>query len=179
MSRHANLPFHLYVNVSNVFLGPDMHPGITPGIWHAVHCRPNQLIMCHILLESGAHWSGMPLHALSTTSDFSKDNQELMPWSSMGESTEVFHAKYLEGLQVDITHYSSGKGRHTGLIVDWSDGFSRYPQEHKPLNLIQLDSGQFSLLPNNYFTVLDKHFTTEEAKSNLPRYKRGEKVYWE
>lgn len=179
MSRHANLPFHLYVNVNNEFLGPEMPSGSTPGIWHAVHCRPTQEIMCHILLESGAHWSGMPLHAISTSSDFSKDRQILMPWACMGEVTEVFHAKYMEGLPIEIFGDYPDKGRHTGLIIDWSDGFSRYPQEHKPLSLIQLHSGQFSLLPNNYFTVFDKHFTTEEAKVNLPRYRRGEKVYWE
>ena len=179
MGRHANLPFHLYVNVSNEFLGPSMPPGVTPGVWHGVYGRPNQVLLAHVVLESGAHWSGMPLHALSTTTDFSLGWRDLMPWSTMGTDVEVWSASYLEGLAAEVRSPFAGAGRHTGLVVDWADGFSRYPAEHKPLSLIALTTGQFALLPNNYFSVTDAHFTTTEARTNLPRYRRGEAVYWE
>ena len=179
MSRHANLPFHLYVNVDNRHLGPNMPEGVTQGIWHGVYAREYQTLMCHVLLESGAHWSGMPLHALSTTTDFSLAREQLMPWAAMGDETEVHFAKYLEGLQCSVHAPFAGKGRHTGIMIDWTDGFSRYPSEHKPLNLINLDSGQFALLPNNFATYEDKHFTHETARVNLKHYKRGETVYWE
>lgn len=179
MSRHACLPFHLYVNVKNEFLGPNMPCGVTQGIWHSVHSRENQLLMCHVFLESGANWSGLPLHAISTTDDFSIPASDLMPWFAMGEAIDVWNAKYLEGLVCNIHSPFTASGRHTGIVIDWSDGYSRYPQEHKPLNLINLNSGQFALLPNNYATYQDKHFVSSDAKSNLKFYKRGEKVYWE
>lgn len=89
----------------------------------------------------------------------------------------AFTLPYLEGLQVvgrDI-----GKGRHTGILIDWNDGFSRYPQEHKPLSLIETMTGQYALLPNNYYTIEDKHFTTAGATLNRKHYRRGERVYWE
>ena len=202
MSRHANLPFHLYVNVNNSFLGPDMPAGTTPAIWHGVYARPYQTLYCHVLLESGAHWSGLPLHALSTTQDFSLAREQLMPWGSMGEETEAWHAHYLEGLkcsvrapstagplpirievderEVRVVYLPQGVvGRHTGIIIDWSDGFSRYPQEHKPLNLVALDAGQFALLPNNHLTFEDAHFVEPKARENMKRYRRGETVYWD
>jgi len=179
MSRHANLPFHLYVNVQNSFLGPTMPPGTTAAIWHGVYARPFQALMCHVLLESGAHWSGLPLHAISTTQDFSVPREHLMPWGSMGEQTEAWHARYLEGLTCEIRAPFKARGRHTGVIIDWADGFSRYPQEHKPLNLIALDSGQFALLPNNYAVYDDAHFVDDAAKEHLRHYRRGEDVYWE
>ena len=179
MGRHANLPFHLYVNVCNRFLGPNMPEGVTAGIWHGVYAREYQTLMCHVLLESGAHWSGMPLHALSTTTDFSMTREQLMPWASMGQETEVHFAKYLEGLQCAVHAPFTGVGRHTGIMIDWSDGSSRYPSEHKPLNLIGLESGQFALLPNNFATYADKHFVNDSARKNLNNYKRGEEVYWE
>jgi hypothetical protein len=47
MSRHAALPFHLYVNVKNSFLGPDMPDGTTRAIWHGVYGRPYQLLPVH------------------------------------------------------------------------------------------------------------------------------------
>ena len=178
MSRHANLPHHLYVKVRNDFLGPNMPAGCTPAIWHGLYCRPGQLPMAHVLLESGAHWSGLPIHAIST-GDFTHDGHELSPWGGMGENLDVWHARYLEGLTVNTLKPFKSRGRHTGIMVDWSDGFSRYPQEHKPLSLINLESGQFALLPNNYFILQDAHFVEESARENLKHYKRGDIVYWE
>jgi hypothetical protein len=131
-----------------------------------------------VLLESGAHWSGLPLHAIST-SGFKHDEHSLVPWGGMGENLDVWHARYLEGLVVSTIKPIKEKGRHTGIMIDWNDGFSRYPQEHKPLSLVNLESGQFALLPNNYFVLHDSHFVEEAAKENLKHYKRGDVVYWE
>jgi hypothetical protein len=176
---HANLPRHIYVNVDNRFLGPEMPNGVTPGIWHGVYAREGQVLMCHVLLESGANWSGLPLHALSFTQDFRFPAEKLMPWGAMGTNTVVWSADYLLGLACDVHAPIEATGRHTGFVVDWVDGFSRYPHEHKPLNLIVLDSGQFALLPNNYLTYKDAHFVREEARENMKYYRRGETVYWE
>jgi len=178
MSRHANLPFHIYVNINNGFLGSNMPNGTTAGIWHGVYCRPGQILMCHVLLESGANWSGLPIHALSISNNFQYGSNELMPWAAMGEDLDIFYSKYLEGLECETRESISEKGRHTGIIIDWKDGFSRYPQEHKPLNVIELRTGQFAMLPNNFILYKDKHFVEETAKIDLKNYKRGEKVYW-
>ncbi len=180
MPRHAPLPFHFYVNVHNSFLGPDMPEGVTKGIWHGVFCREYQVLSCHVFLESGAHWSGLPLQALSTTEDFRYDGNALMPWCGMGEDIEAVYLPFLEGLEArPMIDPGNPKGRHTGIIIDWKDGYSRYPAEHKPLNLIALETGQFVLFPNNYVTYKEKHFVNEKAKENMKHYRRGEKTYWE
>ena len=177
--KHANLPYHLYVNVKNSFLGADMPVGYTPAIWHAVYSRQGQLICCHVILKSGAHWSGLPLSALSSNDVFDDGiSNEIQPWGGMGDRLETFHAEYLEGLEVNLFR-AAQTGRHTGIIIDWSDGYSRYPAEHKPLSLIALDCGYFALVPNNYYTVKDKHFVTAEHSKNLRFMKRGDAVYWE
>lgn len=176
MSKHASLPYHIYVNVNNAFLGPNMPKGTTRGIVHAVYGREYQVLLFHVMLESGANWSGLPIQAISTTDNFDLDHHALMPWKVMGEDMDVVEFKYLEGLQVKTR---AGFGRHTGIIVDWKDGYSRYQSEHKPLNLIVLDRGQICLMPNNYCTYEDKHFTEESAKENLKHYKRGDEIYWE
>jgi len=178
MGKHSNLPFHFYVNVENKHLGPQMPAGVTRGIWHGIYARENQTLMCHVLLESGANWSGLPIHAISTTENFDVCNSLLMPWASMGENLDVWHSKYLEGLSCNTLKDFKSAGRHTGIVVDWSDGYSRYPEEHKPLNLLHLQNGQFALLPNNFVIYKDAHFTNEHSKKNLQFYKRGEKVYW-
>lgn len=177
MSKHHALPYHLYVNVDNRFLGPEMEPGTTKAIWHGVYARESQLILCHLILETGAHWSGMPLHAISEGTDFKHGHEALMPWKAMGSDMDVFNMPYLEGLQAEIR--DMGTGIHTGIIIDWKDGFSRYPQEHKPLNLIRLSNGQFGAYPNNFCVFMDKHFTHNRKDAERANYRRGEDVYWE
>lgn len=178
MSRHNALPYHFYVNIKNEFLGPTVAKGVTPALWHAVYSREDQIIMSHVLLETGAHWTGLPLHAISSTKDFSYTEHDLMPWSCMGTHIDVTHLQYLEGLPVTTRLPIKTTGRHTGIMIDWLDGYSRYAQEHKPLNMIHLTNGQFALLPNNFITCTDKHFTTDKNKDNLKHYLRGEKIYW-
>ena len=179
MPKHAHLPFHFYVNVHNLFLGSNMPDGVTKAIWHGIYCREYQTLSCHVFLESGAHWSGLPLHALSTTQEFRYGSEILMPWCGMGEEIEAVYMPFLEGLEARIIKPIEETGRHTGIIIDWKDGYSRYPAEHKPLNLIQTESGQFALLPNNYVIYKEKHLVNELAKDNLKHYKRGEEIYWE
>ena len=188
MPRHANLPFHLYVHVCNTALGPNMPAGTTRGIWHAVYARPGQIVMAHVLLETGAEWCGIPLHKLAhdpKAFEFTPfpgfcEPSDLQPWGAMGEHLEALHLKYLEGLSVMGTSAERGFcGRHTGIVLDWSDGFSRYPQEHKPLNLIERTDGRFLLFPNNYCRFLDKHHTSHRRDADLAKYRRGEEVYWE
>lgn len=188
MPRHVSLPFHLYVHVDNAFLGPAMPEGTTQGIWHGVYGREGQVLACHVLLQSGAHWSGLPVHALAWCAGAAPGvAAELMPWGCMGAHVEVWHAEYLEGLPGAVRQRRAPDAgaeapitsplRHTGIVIDWADGFSRYPQEHKPLNLVALNTGRFALLPNNYMVLSDKHFTAEDIR--VKHYRRGETVYWE
>ena len=134
--------------------------------------------MCHVLLESGANWTGLPIHAISTKNTFEFNADNLMPWAAMGEDLDIFNVKYLEGLECQTINSIKSKGRHAGIMIDWKDGFSRYAQEHKPLNMIELENGQFAFLPNNFVVYDDKHFVNKDAQSNFGHYKRGEKIYW-
>ena len=176
---HTPLPYNLYVHVDNSYLGPDMPDGYTEGILHGVFCRGGQLMLTHVQLQTGAHWSGLPLSALHHKK-VDKQIEYLQPWGCMGTDITATYFPYLEGLSGKTTK-DNLLFRHTGIIIDWNDGYSRYPQEHKPLSLIALEQGNFGLLPNNYFKLYDKHFTEhlDDVNVNLKKYKRGEAVYWE
>jgi hypothetical protein len=178
---HKSLPQIFYVDVPNNLLGPKMPEGWTRGLLHGLYGREGQMILCHILLESGAHWSGIPLHLVKmdwkgTPSDRIFGQKDLQPWGCMGEALNISLLEYLEGLKV-TPRFMDVEGRHTGIIVDWNGKFSRHPEEHKPLSLIHLASGQFSLLPNNYFTLSDPHFTKATEATKL--YRRGDNIWWE
>ena len=63
--KHASLPHHHYVKVPNSLLGPKMPSGSTNAILHGIYGHPGQLVLTHLLLETGAHWSGIPLILLN------------------------------------------------------------------------------------------------------------------
>lgn len=176
---HTPLPYHFYVWVNNSYLGSDMPKGLTEGILHGVFCKNSQLMLTHVQLSTGAHWSGLPLHAL-THKKIDHILEPVQPWGCMGTEITATIFPYLDGLP-GIVIQNNEKFRHTGIIIDWNDGYSRFPQEHKPLSLIALEQGNFGLLPNNYFKIYDKHFTNdlEDFDINLKKYKRGEVIYWE
>jgi hypothetical protein len=120
----------------------------------------------------------MPLQGISSTENFEMPHELLMPWAAMGDEIETFYVKYLEGLTCNTIRPFQRRARHTGIMIDWADGFSRYPQEHKPLNLLELDSGQFTLLPNNFVLYEDAHFVKHASRENTRFYLRGDTVYW-
>jgi hypothetical protein len=176
---HTPLPYHLYIWVNNKHLGPEMPNGLTAGILHGVYAKNGQMMLTHVQLESGAHWSGLPLHVL-THKEITVDLPQVEPWGCMGREITATHFPYLDG-QKGKTLKEGYLFRHTGIIIDWNDGYSRYPQEHKPLSLVALEQGNFGLLPNNYFKIQDKHFTEDldSQNINLKKYKRGDQIYWE
>lgn len=182
---NAVLPYHMYVLVDNGALMPTMDDGCTPGILHALHSRPGEKMYAHVLLETGAHWSRIPLSRIYWQNPL-VEGEDHEPWGGMGERMTIDLYPALEGLRGE-TLDGAGHGfaghyfRHTGMVVDWLDGYSRYPQEHKPLSLLMMDNGAFGLLPNNFFILQDLHFTRhmDDKSPDLKNYRRGKYTYHE
>jgi hypothetical protein len=180
--NHAPLPYPIYVYVNNVFLGLE-DKGATRGLWHGVHSRLGQELMCHVMLETGAHWSGLPLRALAVKPDAHRTGDQgdaASKWGAMGERLTATLMPYLEGLvcsdQGENVWY-----RHTGIVIDWVDGWAKVPAEHKPLHLLKEEDeyGYFVLMTNNMVAFNDDHLIKPGAKPFETGYKRGEKAYWE
>lgn len=176
MSRHGNLPHHLYVYVDNEQLG--LPSGYTEGIWHGVFAREGQILLSHILLETGAHWTGVPLHAIhhKINPEVRKPGQ-IQPWGNMGTDIDVTYLKHLDGIEVEYFKENI-KGIGTGMVVDWYDGFTRYPEQHKPLHIIAMEDGNYYLLPNNYLRWFDPSFTVDSKWQECKNYKRGNQVWF-
>jgi len=176
MSRHSNLPNILYVYVENKFL--DKSEGLTEAIWHGVFAREGEVLLTHLLLETGAHWTGVPLHGIHHKPNFiPKKSGVLQPWGNMGVNLDLTSLNHLEG--IDVNYFKENlNGLSTGILVDWHDGFSKFPQQHKPLHLITMEDGNYYLLPNNYLRWNDPSFTNEKLWEKCKNYKRGTEVWF-
>jgi hypothetical protein len=175
--KSVALPYHLYVWVDNKHLGGET--GTTRAVLHGVCARLGQVILGHVLLETGAHWTGVPIHGIFCKENVSTefDLKSIQPWGAMGEEINVCHLPYLEGLRIEIFN-KKWLGRSTGIIIDWNDGFSRHPEQHKPLHLLQMDTGHYSLQPNNYIRWSDPSFVEVEKWIETKNYRRGDKIWW-
>ena len=102
--KHGNMPYHLYVLVPNTLLTNGVNSGYTKGIWWGVYCRLGQHLMSHVLLESGANWTGIHVKDLIVDDGKSKSlenikfynipEQPLFPWAAMGDEVEVGRAAH-------------------------------------------------------------------------------------
>lgn len=176
--RHITLPNHLYVWADNTFLTGGKITGRTPAVLHGIYGRPGQVILTHLLLETGAHWSGVPIHGIyhKETSAGAK-LQKCQAWGNMGENIEAFSLPYLEGLQIE--RLSDGeKGHSTGMCIDWTDGFTHHPTMHKTLHLLLMDDGTLSLQPNNGLKWSDPSFVDHSKWEEARHYRRGDQVWY-
>jgi hypothetical protein len=176
--RHVTLPHHLYVWCDNKYLGVEA-AGTTAAVLHGLCARPGQAILTHLILETGAHWTGVPIQGI-----YSKEEvpapvhlRHIQAWGAMGEQINVCHFPYLEGLQVEVFR-KEWHGRSTGIIVDWDDGFTRHPDQHKCLHLLEMETGHYTLQPNNYLRWSDPSFVDENKWEHAKKYRRGDKVWW-
>lgn len=176
MSRHSNLPNILYVYVENKYL--DKGEGLTQAIWHGVFGREGEVLLTHLLLETGAHWTGVPLHGIHHKENFiPKKSGIVQPWGNMGINVDVTNLNHLQG--IDVSYFKENlNGLSTGILIDWYDGFSKFPQQHKPLHLVAMEDGNYYLLPNNYLRWNDPSFTNEKLWEKCKNYKRGSEVWF-
>lgn len=174
---HFSLPYHIYVWCDNQFI--NKKEGTTPAVLHGIFSRSGQIVMTHLLLETGAHWTGVPLHGIYSIEKPERKIKphEAQPWGAMGKNIDCSHFQYLEGLRVEVFR-SGWAGRSTGLVVDWADGFNRHPEQHKPLHLLQMDTGHYTLQPNNYLRWFDPSFIDPNRWQETKNYVRGEEVWW-
>ena len=130
------------------------------------------LFTCHT--KSGAVFSRLPIHAFTTNPNtmvyFKLEDQA--PWGCVGNTLTVVKHSYLKDYTVQVPSLHM-EGRYIMTFDQFNGGFSEDPEQHKTMNMVELDNGQFGLMPNNYCRFKDLHFT----EADDIQYKR-QTDYW-
>lgn len=103
----------------------------------------------------------------------------LQLWNSFSYNITFMEINYLAGLRCDV--YMKDKTWCKGTIVgtfDWSGetasqadlSLCEHPDEHKSGHLIELDSGQYAIQPNNRIRIYESSFVTKPFPER-PDYK--------
>jgi hypothetical protein len=129
----------------------------------AVESVPGRALGFHVLLENGALYSQLPIHALAhgQKAPF-RQLAELVRWDCFGWNISTIEFTYLREVQF-IVSQEKGEIEHGRYIcsIDFvDDGFSDYPEQHKMFHLVGLEDGNFALVTNDKCQAIESSFVT-------------------
>jgi len=177
MNSTVDIPLQR-VYVRNEFLGSNL-TGLTPGYWHSVTSVPARAFTCHVVLDNGAHWAGIPIHAIVTKPDASAiDLSVAQSYDCFSYDVQVVRHTFLRDQLVSCLK-TKVKGRYLFTIhsVDplGKAPFAEFPEQYKTFTFIETEAGNIIARPNNYIRWIDPalYDTTEK----VPAYERIKEIY--
>lgn len=179
---NADLPRHFYAYVREEFLHDlqDGHGAAVRCVAFGVASVAGRALGFHVLLDNGAQWARVPLHALVSVPTAPRMSLgDLCLWDSFGYDVEAVEFAYLRGLDVDAL---IGRDWLPGSYVcslDWKgNGFSESAEQHKVMHLIALENGCYALQPNNRTRWHEVSFTTKPYDlASPPKYRVNTHVW--
>lgn len=138
----------------------------------------------HVMLQSGAHYRNVPIHALTTNANsVPRTLQQCELWDCFSNKPVVHVFDYLVAHQ-GICHMRGSSERGTYLFtVDWlpdsltHTGFTRIPDQNKCAHVMELDSGNLCALPTNRIAWCDGYFIGDDPAPHLQGYTVQSTVY--
>ena len=173
----ASLPRHLYGQVHRSFITNHQEDaGWEHCIIHAMSCRPAQVITFSILLESGAQYRGVPIHALHLGQHPGVVPGPVMPishhqmWGCFGTMFHLVVMTFNEHLSAQYLDLSGDwvAARGLGLSVEFhDDGYSAAPHQDKSFNFLVTEQNKLVAMPNNRIRWWESSFTNWALPINL------------
>ena len=169
----GSLPRHQYVWVDGTFMGSE---GWHPAVWFGLHSQPGRAWGCTILLECGAIYRDLPLHALA----FQKEAGEwALPqaqnWDCYGWQFSLHAYDYLEGMS-GLVRAGDLEVAATYLFtaIPVGDPYTHHPGQAKEFLFMRTEGGRITAQPTNRVLLRDASFTTH---LEWPRLQRNETIY--
>tara|TARA_R110000868_G_scaffold261331_3_gene519434 strand:+ start:9407 stop:9862 length:456 start_codon:yes stop_codon:yes gene_type:complete len=129
-------------------------------VWFAIHAHAGRAWGCHVMLESGAVYRGVPPHALAfdEEADTGWELEDAQIWDCYGTQFSVIEYDYLAGLRT--LDHKQREGRYMFTVVPLNDPYTQAPDQSKEFMFIEGSNGRLSILPTNKLLFRDASFTT-------------------
>lgn len=174
----TNLPAH-HVWVRKEYLRDlrDGHGEFVKGVWVCAKSIPGRALYFETYLpEYGALFDKLPLSAFVSrpvTPALDLPLTDLQFWNCMDYGIVAVQKQFIGSMAVEARLRSGGMMRGTYVctldnyhaqadVVDYST--SETPSEHKSMNIVELENGQFCAYPNNRLRFLDLSLTPSEPR---------------
>lgn len=171
----GSIPRHQYLFVDSTFTHKDQKEMI-PCVWFGIVSYPGRMWGANILLESGAIYRNVPIHALSYDNSLIPDwyGDDAQIWDCYSEDFAVHEYPYLKGARVRIHSKSRDveyQGNYLFSVLPMGDGYSAQPETAKEFAFVRLATGCIAVRPTNYILWSEDSITldTWEWPTNLRR----------
>lgn len=171
----VNIPL-TKVYVDNHYLGlTDCK--LTKAYFYGITSIPGRQFLCHVMLEDGSNWYGLPLVALCTQNHFvPMQVSDYQAYDCFSYTIDLIRFDFLRDQRLKTT---LGEGRYLFTVIsldpDTKAPFSEFPEQAKTFVFVELDNGAIITVPNNYIQWTDK--ALYELSTDKKNYKRIDTVY--
>jgi hypothetical protein len=185
---NANIPT-LRVWVRREFLTGGKQSGLEEGYAFAVMSVRGRALCFHVLLKSGAHFRGLPLHALLAWPEIPRpaidkklSDLELWDCFSSRPVVTVFDLLRDHECKAWLRDGSCLKGSYL-FTVDWlpdseeAPGWIYQPDQNKCGHVLELENGQLACLPTNRVAFADGYFVGNDPKPQEAGYLTNETIW--
>ena len=164
----GQLPHHQYVHVLTAFTHKQPETPSIPAIWFGLVSYPGRAWGCNVLLENGAVYRNLPLHALAHTTEGLSvpwGPRDAQHWDCYGSGFTTLRYDTLRGLECSAkTADTTSLGEYICTIAPIGDAYSAVPSQSKELVLIALTNGRYTLQPTDRVVFHDSSFTTGQPR---------------
>jgi hypothetical protein len=161
----GSLPKHQYVWADSSFTHRAAI-GFIPAVWFGLVSHPGRMWGCNVMLESGAVYRGLPLHALAHDR-YPEDGwqpEHAQQWDCYGYGWTATEYTFLRSLRCRAKCYDREvMGEYLFTVAPVGDGFSEVPEQAKEFMFIRTMNGRFTVQPTDRVIFEDKSFTTGMA----------------
>ena len=173
-SSSGSLPRHYYIWVDSAFIR-EGGTGFEQAVWFGLHSHPGRAWGCHVMLECGAFYRGLPPHAIAF-SDHPRANWQLSEaqiWDCYGTDFSLLIYDYLDALRVRLKG-SEETGEYLFTAVPQGDAFTHEPAQGKEFMFIRTSQDRLTIVPTNNLLFEEQSFTVDQG---WPKLKRSSTIW--
>lgn len=162
--RIGQLPHHQYVHVDTRFTHRLPGAPTIPAMWFGLVSYPGRAWGCNVLLENGAVYRNLPLHALASKPEALSipwGPRDAQHWDCYGSGFTTLAYDMLLGLDcLAKTDRMAHRGEYLCTIAPIGDAYSAVPSQSKELVVVALENGRYTIQPTDRVVFRDQSFTT-------------------
>lgn len=179
---NADIPY-LRCWVRLPFVSSKTH-GVEEAYAFGIQSIPGRALAFHVMLQSGAHYRGVPIHAMAlepTAVALPLGDCEL--WDCFSYRPEVTVFSYLRDHEATCYLRSCTVSGTYLWTVDWlpdtweRPGFTLSPEQNKCGHVMALADGNLACLPTNRIAWKDAYFIGKNPNPRAQGYKVQDEVY--
>jgi hypothetical protein len=148
--------------------------GYTEALIIAITCEQSRQPTFTVLLNTGAKYDPLPINALCWKQSEEMELKNCSWWDSLSNDFNIETIPTIKGMPCEVL--SRNKIRYTGhylLSIKFTGSWADLPSEHKVIDLIKLNNGNFFFTVNNKTRFLDESFVVNQ----LEPYLRNNQIY--